>query len=95
MIDPKPRRTGWSIEPVGSRHTGWALVFDREIRATHPSAFVLGVYLDALLKGAGTRDAWFIAQAMARRGWPTHEECLAIFKADGGPPPSPQPFKKG
>ena len=95
MTDPKLRRTGWAIEPVGSLHTGWALVFGREIQATHPSAFFLGAYLDAILKGADTRDAGFIAQAMAKRGWPTHEECLAVFRADGGPPPSPQPFMKG
>lgn len=89
----QPTRTGWEIRPIGSLHTGWGLIFNGEIKASHPSAFVLGAFLDARLKGAGDRDAWNIAEAMAKRGWPTLEERMKVFKADGGPPPSPQPFK--
>ncbi|MGD9883689.1 MAG: hypothetical protein AB7U95_26615 [Reyranella sp.] len=54
--------------------TGCALVFNGEIKASHPSAYVLGAYLDARLKGADTRDAWIIVKAVAERGWPTLEE---------------------
>lgn len=93
MTNPTPRRAGWVIDPVGSAQTGWALVHNGEIKATHPSAFVLGAYFDATLKGADTREAWLIAKAMAKRGWPTLEERMAVFKPDGGPPPSERPFK--
>lgn len=92
-MSDQPTRTGWEIRPIGSLHTGWGLIFNGEIKASHPSAFVLGAYLDAKLKGAGDRDAWLIAHAMARRGWPTLEERMAVFTADGGPPPSERPFK--
>jgi len=90
-----PSRSGWAIEPVGSAHAGWALAYNGQIQASHPSAYVLGAYLDARLKGADTRDAWIIAKAMAKRGWPTMEERLAVFEPDGGPPPSLQPFRRG
>jgi len=86
-------RTGWEIRPIGSAHTGRSLIFNGEIKGSHPSAFVLGAYLDAILKGAGDRDAWIIAKAMAKRGWPMLEERMAVFTADGGPPPSERPFK--
>lgn len=55
--DAKPTCAGWMIEPVGSNDTGWALVHDGVIKATHPSAFVLGADLDAKLKGADSREA--------------------------------------
>lgn len=82
------------MSPVGSSLTGWALVYNGEIKASHPNALVLGAYLDAKLKGADERDAWLIAKAMAKRGWPTYEERMAVFVADGGPPPSRDPFQK-
>lgn len=63
----QPTRTGWEIRLIGSLHTGWGLTFNGEIKASHLSAFVLGAYLDAKLKGAGNRDAWLIAEAMAKR----------------------------
>lgn len=87
-------RAGWTIEPIGSAHSGWGLIFNGEIKGSHPNAFVLGAYLEARLKGADERDAWLIAKAMAKRGWPTLEERMAVFTPDGGPPPSPQPFRK-
>lgn len=65
----QPTRSGWEIRPIGSLHSGWGLIFNGEIKASHPSAFVLGAFLDAKLKGASDRDAWNIAEAMAKRGW--------------------------
>lgn len=32
--------------------------------------------------------------SMAKRGWPTFEERMAVFSPDGGPPPSERPFRK-
>lgn len=87
-------RVGWEIRFIGSEASGWGLSFNGEVKASHPSAFVLGAYLDARLKGADERNAWIIAKAMAKRGWPSLEERLAVFAADGGPPPSPQPFNR-
>ena len=79
---------------VGSLPTGWALECNRQIIRTHPSAEVLGAYLDAILAGVNEYDADDIAKAIERRPLPSYEERMAVFSPTGRPEPSRDLFPK-
>ena len=70
-------RSRFSIIPIGSLHTGWALKVDGVIRRTSPSLIPLGAYVDAIMAGASEADADNIARAIEARPWPTYEERMA------------------
>jgi hypothetical protein len=72
--------TIYRIFRIGSEQTDWALECDGKIVRTHPSAAVLGAYLDAVLAGASECDASDIAKVMERRPWPSYEERMAMFR---------------
>jgi hypothetical protein len=42
---------------TGNLQTGWALECNRQLIRTHPSAAVLGAYIDAILAGVNEYDA--------------------------------------
>ena len=88
-------RSRFSIIPIGSLHTGWALKVDGIIRRSSPSLIPLGAYVDAIMAGADEADADNIARAIEARPWPTYEERMAVFSPAGPWKPSRDPFKKG
>ena len=51
---------------TGNLQTGWALECNRQLIRTHPSAAVLGAYLDAILAGVNEYDA--ISPRRSRNG---------------------------
>jgi threonine aldolase len=63
--------------------TGWAIERDGQITKSHPSAEVLGAYLDAVLAGASVYDADDIAKVIERRPRPTYEGRQAVFSPNG------------
>ena len=75
--------TIYRIFRIGSEQTDWALECDGKIVSTHPSAAVLGAYLDAVLAGASECDASDIAKVIERRPWPSYEERMAVFSPAG------------
>jgi hypothetical protein len=87
-------RSRFSITPIGSLHTGWALKVDGILRRSSPSLISLGAYVDAIMAGADEADADNIARAIEARPWPTHEERMAVFSPAGPWKPSRDPFKK-
>ena len=50
-------RSPFSIIPIGSLHTGWALKVDGVLRRSSPSLIALGAYVDAIMAGASEADA--------------------------------------
>jgi hypothetical protein len=42
-------RSRFSIIPIGSLHSGWALKIDSVIRCSSPSLISLGAYVDAIM----------------------------------------------
>jgi len=70
-------RSRFTIGPIGSLHTGWALKVDDIIRRSSPSLISLGAYVDAIMAGASEADADNIARAIEARPWPTYEERMA------------------
>ena len=72
-------RSRFSVIPIGSLHTGWALKVDGIIRRSSPSLISLGAYVDAIMAGADEADADNIARAIEARPWPTYEERMAVF----------------
>ena len=81
-------RSRFSIIPIGSLHTGWALKLDRVIRRSSPSLISLGAYVDAIMAGADEADADNISRAIEARPWPTYEERMAVFSLAGPWKPS-------
>jgi hypothetical protein len=78
-------RSRFSITPIGSLHTGWALKVDGVIRRSSPSLISLGAYVDAIMAGADEADADNIARAIEARPWLSYEERIAVFSpADRG-----------
>jgi hypothetical protein len=59
-----PDRSRFSIVPIGSLHTGWALKVDGVLRCSSPSLISLGAYVDAIMASA---DADNIARAIEAR----------------------------
>ena len=55
-------RSRFSIIPIGSLHTGWALKVDGVLRRSSPSLISLGAYVDAIIAGADEADADNIAR---------------------------------
>ena len=49
-------RSRFSITPIGSLHTGWALKVDRILRRSSPILISLGAYVDAIMAGADEAD---------------------------------------
>jgi hypothetical protein len=78
----------------GDLQTGWAIECNGQIIRTHPSAAVLGAYLDAVLAGVSVYDASDIAKVIERRPWPSYEERMAVFSPTGRPEPSREPFPR-
>jgi hypothetical protein len=87
-------RSRFTIGPIGSLHTGWALKVDGVIRRSSPCLIALGAYVDAMMAGADEADADNIARAIEARPWPTYEERMAVFPPAGPWKPSRDPFKK-
>ena len=87
-------RFRFTIAPIGSLHTGWALKVDGIIRRSSPSLISLGAYVDAIMAGADEANADNIARAIEARPWPTYEERMAVFSPAGPWEPSRNPFKK-
>jgi hypothetical protein len=85
-------RSRFSIIPIGSLHTGWALKVDGVLRRSSPSLIPLGAYVDAIMAGASEADADNIARAIEARPWPTYEERMAVFSPAGPWKPSRDPF---
>jgi hypothetical protein len=56
---------------------------DGIIARSHPSAAVLGAYLDAILARANEFDAHDIAKVIERRPRPLYEERMAVFLPTG------------
>ena len=77
---------------IGSEQTGWAIECHGKIVRTHPSAAVLGAYLDAILAGVSEYDAEDIAKVIERRPWPSYEERMSVFSPTGRPEPSRELF---
>lgn len=90
----RPDRSRYSIVPIGSAHTGFALKVDGVIRRSNPSMVPLAAYVDAIMAGAAEADADNIANAIAARPWPTYEERLVVFRTVGPWQPSRDPFRK-
>ena len=84
-------RSRFSIVPIGSLHTGWALKVDGVLRRSSPSLISLGAYVDAIMAGADEADADNIARAIEARPWP-YEERMAVFSPAGPWKPSRDPF---
>jgi hypothetical protein len=82
------------IVPIGSGPTGWAIERDGKITRSHPSAMVLGAWLDAILAGASQYDADDIAKVIETRPRPSYEERLAVYSPTGRPVPARDPFAK-
>jgi hypothetical protein len=80
--------TIYRIIQIGSEQTGWAIECNGRIIRTHPSAAVLGAYLDAILAGVNEYDANDIAKAVERRPIPSYEERMALFSPTARPEPS-------
>lgn len=89
-----PDRSRYSIVPIGSLHTGWGLKVDGVIQRSDDNMIRLAAYVDAIMAGADEADADNIAQAVAARPWPSHEERMAVFSPAGPWKPSRDPFKK-
>jgi hypothetical protein len=81
-------RSRFTIGPIGSLHTGWALKVDGVLRRSSPSLISLGAYVDAIMAGADEADADNIARAIEARPWPTYEERMAVFSPAGPWKPS-------
>jgi hypothetical protein len=86
--------TVYRIIRIGSLQTGWAIDRDGQIIRSHPSAAVLGAYLDAVLAGANEFDASDIAKVIERRPRPTYEERMAVFSSTGRPEPLKDPLPR-
>lgn len=84
----------YSIVPIGSLHTGYALQRDRLQVSSHPSPLYLGALLEALLKGADKSNAHLVARAVHARDWPSYEERLAHFTKTGPWEPARDPFAR-
>jgi hypothetical protein len=65
-------RSRFTVVPIGSLHTGWALKVDGIIRRSSPSLISLGAYVDAIMAGASEADADNIARAIEARPWPSY-----------------------
>jgi hypothetical protein len=63
-------RSRFTIAPIGSLHTGWALKVDGIIRRSSSSLIPLGAYVDAIMAGADEADADNIGRAIEARPWP-------------------------
>ena len=68
--------------------TAWAIECNGQIIRTHPSAAVLGAYLDSILAGATEYDADDIAKAIERQPSLSYEERMAMFRPMGRSEPS-------
>jgi hypothetical protein len=77
-----PRASAYRIVRIGSPQTGWAIERDGIITRSHPSAELLGAYLDAIA-GANEFDASDIAKVIERRPWPSYEERMTVFSPTG------------
>lgn len=88
----KLSRARFRVVPIGS-HTGWGLEVDGVIVSSDPNMLRLAAWVDAVMAVASEYDAGFIAKAIAKRPWPTHDEVMAVYGATGGPQPSREPFK--
>jgi hypothetical protein len=95
MTGTHSARSGWTITPIGSLQSGWALKRDGVVRRSGPDLLPLAAYVDAILAGASEEDADLIAKAIARRPWPSYEERLSAFEVTGPWRPSRDPFGKG
>lgn len=87
-------RSRFSIIPIGSLHTGWALKVDGVIRRSNESIMPLAAYVDAMMAGADEADAENIAKAIAARPWPTYEERMAVYSPSGPWAPSRKPLRE-
>jgi hypothetical protein len=87
-------RSRYSIVPISSLHTGWALKVDDIIRRSSESMISLAAYVDAIMSGADDADADNIARAIEARPWSSYEERMAVFSPAGPWKPSRDPFKK-
>jgi hypothetical protein len=94
MTRTPSRRSGWTITPIGSLHSGWALKRDGVVKRSGPDLLPLAAYVDALMAGASDEDADLIAKAIARRPSPSYEERLAVFEVVGPWRPSRELFKR-
>ena len=74
MTDTPSRRSGWSITPIGSLHSGWALKRYGIVKRSGPDLLPLAAYVDAAVAGASAEEADLITKAIARRPWPSYEE---------------------
>jgi len=79
---------------IGSQPTGWAIECNGQIIRTHPSAAVLGAYLDSILAGETDYDADDTAKAIERQPSLSYEERMAVFSPTGRPEPSRDLFPK-
>ena len=61
-------RSRFTITPIGSLHTGWALKVDGILRRSSPSLISLGAYVDAIMAGADEADADNIARPLLVHG---------------------------
>ena len=84
--------TIYRIIRIGSEQTSWAIERDGQIIRKHPSAAVLGAYLDAILAGVNEHDADDIVKVIERRPRPSYEERVAMFSPTGKSEPSRELF---
>jgi len=91
---PDYPRSRYRIAPIGSSFTGFAIIRDGKMWATHPSALYLGALIDALIRGAEERDAFLIALTIYKRLDPTLTERKIHFSVTGPWQPTQNPYKR-
>jgi hypothetical protein len=64
-------RSRFTIGPIGSLHTGWALKVDGIIPRSSSSLIPLGAYVDAIMAGASEAVADNIARALESSSMPS------------------------
>jgi hypothetical protein len=84
--------TVYRIFRIDSHQTGWAIECNGQIIRTHPSAAVLGAYLDSILAAVNEYDADDIATAIERQPSLSYEERMAMFRPTGSSEPSRELF---
>jgi len=87
-------RSRYTIVPIGSQHTGWALQVDGIVRRSSSSMIRPAAYVDALMAGADHADTDNIASAIEARPWLSYEERMAVLSPSGPWKPSRDPFPK-
>ena len=93
--DPQPPRamTIYRIFRIDGQ-IGWAIECNGQIIRTHPSAAVLGAYLNSILAMVNEYDADDIAKAIERQPSLSYEERMDVFGPTGRPVPSRELFPK-